>query len=32
MRVLNKWLMVVQVYAITPIAINLGYHILILLN
>ncbi len=31
-RGLNKWLMVVQVYAIAHIAINLGFHIFILLN
>ncbi len=32
MRVLNKWLMIVQVYAIEHIAVNVGYHILVLLN
>ncbi len=32
MRGLNKWLMVVQVYAIAHITVNVGYHILILLN
>ncbi len=32
MRGLNKWLMVVQVYAIAHIAVNLGFHIFILLN
>ncbi len=31
MRVLNMWLMVVQVYAIAHIAVNVGYQILILL-
>ncbi len=31
MRVLNQWLMVVQVYAIAHIAVNVGYQILILL-
>ncbi len=31
MRVLKKWLMVVQVYAIAHIAVNVGFHILILL-
>ncbi len=31
MRVLNQWLMVVQVYAITHIAVNVGYQTLILL-
>ncbi len=31
MRVLNQWLMVVQVYAIAPIAVNVGCQILILL-
>ncbi len=31
MRVLNMWLMVVQVYAIANIAVNVGYQILILL-
>ncbi len=25
MRVLNMWLMIVQVYAIAPIAVNVGY-------
>ncbi len=29
---LNRWLMVVQVYAIAHIAINLGFHVFILLN
>ncbi len=32
MRGLIKWLMLVQVYAIAHIAINLGFHIFILLN
>ncbi len=32
MRGLNKWLMVVQVYAIAHIAVNMGFHIFILLN
>ncbi len=32
MRGLNKFLIVVQVYAISNIAINLGFHILIILN
>ncbi len=32
MQVLNMWLMVVQVNAIANIAVNVGYHILILLN
>ncbi len=32
MRGLNKWLMVVQDYAIAHIAIILGFHIFILLN
>ncbi len=32
MRGLNKSLMVVQVYAIAHIAVNVGYHIFILLN
>ncbi len=27
-----KWLMVVQVYAIAHIAVNMGFHIFILLN
>ncbi len=31
MRVLNMWLMIVQVYAIAHIAVNVGYQILILL-
>ncbi len=31
MRVLNVWLMIVQVYAIAHIAVNVGYQILILL-
>ncbi len=31
MRVLNMWLMIVQVYAIAHIAVNVGYPILILL-
>ncbi len=31
MRVLNMWLMIVQVYAIAPIAVNVGHQILILL-
>ncbi len=31
MRVLNLWLMIVQVYAIAHIAVNVGYQILILL-
>ncbi len=31
-RGLIKWLLVVQVYAITNIAISLGFHIFILLN
>ncbi len=31
MRVLNQWLMVVQVYAIAHIAVNVGYQTLILL-
>ena len=32
MRGLIKWLMVVHVYAISRIAVNLGFHIFILLN
>ncbi len=31
MRLLNMWLMVVQVYAIAHIAVNMEYQILILL-